>query len=436
MDVLLATYYRESPAEARNKSAIEALTRETGASEDRFPVSPTAASGVEGNIRRRMPTAPDDRPVENTATEAALRESEQRFRGVFDSAATGFVISQPDGSITAVNRSMCQILGYSEKELLERTAMDITEPSALDPFEHIRRQLLDATIDHAQFERTYVHKDGHTIWAAIAIAVVRPGDAPPYFVSQITDITRRKNAEEALAHYSADLERSNTELQSFAYVASHDLQQPLRTVSSYAHLLAERYLGSLDQRADRWIKHISDGVEQMQRLINDLLLLAQIRSDGDGFSPTDITSISQRLWDTLQQRYTMDSSLTFGDLPMISANAAQIELLMQNLFDNAFKYRRRGVRLEVRIVAGRHTERDQPAWEFSVRDNGIGFDMINALRVFDLFSRLHSADEYEGTGIGLTICKRIVERHHGRIWVESAPGAGSTFFFTLPDHQA
>jgi light-regulated signal transduction histidine kinase (bacteriophytochrome) len=240
---------------------------------------------------------------------------------------------------------------------------------------------------------------------------------------------------EALARNNADLERSNAELQSYAYVASHDLQQPLRIVASYTHLLAERYRGSLDERADRWLGHIVGGVEQMQGLINDLLVLARIRADGSGFALTDIAGITQRTWDTTSGRYAIEASLTCSGLPTITADTTQIELLMQNLIDNAFKYRRSEVRLEVRVLANRQSEGAKARWEFSIRDNGIGFDMSNSERVFELFSRLHSADEYIGTGIGLTICKRIVERHHGRMWVESALGTGSTFFFTLPEQQ-
>jgi PAS domain S-box-containing protein len=374
--------------------------------------------------------------LEDPTNAPDFEDSAELFRLVFESAESGFVISQPDGRITAVNRSMRQMFGYTENELLERTAMDLTHPDAFERSEGVRQQLLDGSLEHARFEKNYVHKDGHIIRAAVAIAVVRVPGTAPYFVSQITDITGRKDAEEALARYREDLERSNAELQSFAYVASHDLQQPLRTVSSYAHLLAERYQGSLDERANRWIEHISKGVNQMQRLIRDLLLLAQLRADGDGFSPTDITGIAQRVWDTMQQRYTTDSNITFGELPpTIAADSPQIELLMQNLLDNAFKYRRLGARLEVRMLAARRSDGAEPLWEFSVRDNGIGFEMIHSLRVFELFSRLHSADEYAGTGIGLTICKRIVERHHGRIWVESALGRGSTFFFSLPERQ-
>jgi light-regulated signal transduction histidine kinase (bacteriophytochrome) len=299
----------------------------------------------------------------------------------------------------------------------------------------LRRQISEGDIDLFRLEKRYLHRDGHVIFADVAISRVHVAERPDYLVTQVTDITRRKNAEETLARYSADLERSNTELQSFAYVASHDLQQPLRTVASFARLLAERYQGALDDRADRWIEHISGGAEHMQRLIDDLLLLAQIRANGTPFSPTDVAEITDRTWTALDQRYATEATLTCGRLPILSADSAQIELLMQNLLDNAFKYRQSGSKLEVEVSAKRKSDRDEAVWEFAIGDNGIGFDMIHSARVFELFSRLHPADEYKGTGIGLTICRRVVERHGGRIWVQSAPGEGTTFHFTLPENQ-
>jgi PAS domain S-box-containing protein len=365
---------------------------------------------------------------------AALRESEEKFRGAFESAGCGFSVTEFDGRIRSANRSMYEMLGYTEKEMLEHTLQELSHPDDLNRSAILRQQLQDGKIDHVRLEMRYLHKDGHVVWTDVAAALVRVAEAPAYYVVQMTDITRRKNAEDALVRYSAELERSNAELQSFAYVASHDLQQPLRTVASFTRLLAERYQGSVDARADRWIAHITNGVERMQQLINDLLLLAQIRSDGDAFSPTDVDALAARVWSTLDERYAIDAALTRGGLPTLSADSAQIELLMQNLFENAFKYRRSGVKLEVGCSAHR-TEATEPTWEFAITDNGIGFDMINSARVFELFSRLHSADEYHGTGIGLTICRRIVERHGGRIWARSTPGEGSVFHFTLPERH-
>jgi PAS domain S-box-containing protein len=330
---------------------------------------------------------------------------------------------------------MCAMFGYTEDEMLQQTFWSISHPDDRDASTALRDRLLKGEVDHFQLEKRYLHKDGHIVWAEAAVALVHVSNGPPYFVVQLTDITRRKTAEEALAGHNDALQRSNEDLQSFAYIASHDLQQPLRTVSSYAHLLAERYQGYLDERADRWLEHMTRGVDRMHHLISDLLQLSQLRRDGEGFAPTEVGPIVGRIWDVLNQQYSTTANLTCGDLPKIMADAAQMELLMQNLIDNSFKYRRAGVPLEVNLSAERRDEPDRAMWEFALRDNGIGFDNTYAERIFELFRRLHSADKYEGTGIGLTLCRRIVERHGGRIRAEATPGNGSTFFFTLPERQ-
>jgi PAS domain S-box-containing protein len=366
----------------------------------------------------------------------ALRESEERFRGAFESAATGFTLAELDGTIRAANRRMCAMFGYTEDEMLGETLWSISHPDDPKVAAALRARLVNGEIDNYQLEERYLHKDGHVIWAEAAVALVHVSNGPPYFVIQLTDITRRKNAEEAIARHSDDLERSNEDLQSFAYIASHDLQQPLRTVSSYAHLLAERYQGCLDERADRWLEHMTRGVDRMHHLITDLLQLSQLRRDGEGFSPTELGPIVGRIWDVLSQQYSRDARLTCGVLPTIMADPSQMELLMQNLIDNSFKYRKADEPLEVRLSAERQDGADYAMWEFALRDNGIGFDNSNAERIFELFRRLHSADKYEGTGIGLTLCRRIVERHGGRIRADSAQGQGTTFLFTLPETQS
>jgi PAS domain S-box-containing protein len=374
-------------------------------------------------------------PRTKSAPLEALRESEERFRGAFASAATGCSLTDLDGTICAANRSMCAIFGYTEDEMLQQTLWSISHPDDTEAFTDLSGRLLKGEIDHFQLEKRYLHKDGHIIWAEAAVAMVHVSNGPPCFVVQLTDTSRRKAADEALARHNDDLQRSNEDLQSFAYIASHDLQQPLRTVSSYAHLLAERYQGYLDERADRWLEHMTRGVDRMHHLITDLLQLSQLRRDGEGFAPTELGPIVGRIWDVLNQQYSTTANLRCADLPKIMADAAQMELLMQNLIDNSFKYRRAGVPLEVSISAERHDEADHSMWEFALRDNGIGFDRTHAERIFELFRRLHSADKYEGTGIGLTLCRRIVERHGGRIRAESTPGEGSTFLFTLPEQQ-
>lgn len=328
------------------------------------------------------------------------------------------------------------MLGYSQAELSERTLDRVTHQDDLTDADPLAA-LLAGVSESVQLERRYIHKDGHVVWGVLAVSLVRnEHGAPRYFVAQITDITARKEAEQALARHLANLERSNADLEAFAYVASHDLQQPLRTVTSYAQLLADRYRGQWDERADRWIGFIVGGVERMQRLVNDLLALARVSTDAAAFAATDTGEVVERAWRGLRDSHFPDGAhLTLGALPVISADAVQLHQLFQNLFDNAWKYRRPTVGLEVTVLARRH-EGDGLLWEFAVRDNGIGLDMAHADHIFEVFRRLHREQEHDGTGIGLAICRRIVERHGGHIWVKSRPGHGATFSFTLPERHA
>lgn len=231
-----------------------------------------------------------------------------------------------------------------------------------------------------------------------------------------------------LANRTEEMERSNKDLQQFAYVASHDLQEPLRMVSSYVQLLQRRYQGKLDADADDFIGFAVDGATRMQRLIQGLLSYSRINTHGNPPSPTDVGEVLGQV--TTNLRLVIDESnarITHGSLPVVEADATQLVQLFQNLIANAIKFRSE-LPPQILITA----EKEDPYWVFSLQDNGIGLDPEFADRIFTIFQRLHSRMEYPGTGIGLAICKRIVERHGGSIWVESAPGEGSTFYFTLP----
>jgi PAS domain S-box-containing protein len=362
-------------------------------------------------------------PVRSLQPEAALRESEERFRGAFEGAAIGFALVEIDGRMRSVNRSLSEMLGFTEAELRERTFPQLSHPDDVPLTHSPLERLLAGEIDSFQLEKRYIRKDGRVVWGVLAVSLVRGEDGTPaYFVAQVTDITPHKDAEQALARHMADLERSNLELEAFAYVASHDLQQPLRTVSSYAQLFADRYHGQLDERADRWLGFILTGVERMRRLTNDLLALARVRTDAAAFAATDTRVIVEHVWQALRDAHAADNAqLSLGALPALHADAAQLTQLFQNLLGNACKYRRPSVRLDVGVSAERQAE-VAAIWEFAVCDNGIGFDMAHAERIFELFQRLHRYGEYDGTGIGLAICRRIVERHGGHIWATSTPG--------------
>ncbi len=236
------------------------------------------------------------------------------------------------------------------------------------------------------------------------------------------DITERKRAEE-------EIERSNQELEQFAYVASHDLQEPLRMVSSFLNLLERRYGEQLDAKAKEYIAYAVDGAERMRQMIQSLLDLSRVGTHGQDLAPTDTEAVLARTLKALRPAIEeAEAEVTYNSLPTVMADEAQLGQVFQNLIANGIKFRREGVTPRVDISA----QRVNGKWRFSVADNGIGIDPEQADRIFEVFQRLHTRDEYEGTGIGLALCKRIVERHGGHIWVESEPGEGSTFYFTLP----
>jgi light-regulated signal transduction histidine kinase (bacteriophytochrome) len=246
------------------------------------------------------------------------------------------------------------------------------------------------------------------------------------------EIEVRRRAEESLREYSTALARSNADLQQFAYVASHDLQEPLRAVSSFSQLLARRYQGKLDSDADDFITFMVEGAARMQTLINDLLAFSRIGTQGNPFALVECEDILEATQENLAVAITESGALiTHDPLPALVADPTQFLRLFQNLFSNAIKFRRREEAPRIHVSA----KRLEHAWQFSVRDNGIGIDPQYFDRIFIIFQRLHGREEYPGTGIGLAICKKIVERRGGRIWVESEPGKGSTFYFVIPDKK-
>jgi signal transduction histidine kinase len=242
------------------------------------------------------------------------------------------------------------------------------------------------------------------------------------------EIAERYRAELRLRKATAQLTQSNKELEQFAYVASHDLQEPLRMISSYTQLLARRYRDKLDATANDFIGFAVEGVTRMQQLINDLLAYSRVGRQGRPFQATDTGQVLARVLATLRLALQeSQAEITHDDMPTVMADALLLEQLFQNLIGNAIKFRnKQPPRIRIRA------SQDVKCWLFSVSDNGIGIAPEHKERIFQMFQRLHSREEYPGTGIGLAICKKIVEHHRGRLWVESAPGQGSTFCFTIP----
>jgi PAS domain S-box-containing protein len=360
----------------------------------------------------------------------ALRESEERFRLLFHQAAVGIKRLDPEGRFLEVNDKLCDILGYPRSELLRLSLKEVTHPEDLPvELEQVRR-LLSREIASYSIEKRCVRKDGRIIWALVASS--RPaGDdrTVDWWVSVVEDITRRKLAEDAVNQTAEDLARSNKDLEQFAYVASHDLQEPLRAVAGFMGILNKRYRAQLDVKAREYVDQSIEGAERMQTLINDLLVFSRVGTKGGTFASMSMQKAADTALANLKVAIEESSALITSDpLPVVIADAMQMTQLLQNLIGNAIKFRGKE-RPTLYIGATREPRQ----WVFSIRDNGIGIEPQYYDRIFMIFQRLHTRERYGGTGIGLALCKRIVERHNGAIWVESKYQEGSTFFFTIPD---
>jgi signal transduction histidine kinase len=242
------------------------------------------------------------------------------------------------------------------------------------------------------------------------------------------EIVERKKVEQDLVATTVDLQRSNEDLQQFAYIASHDLQEPLRAVAGFLTMIKKTYEGKLDEQADKWIFQAVEGAERMRALINGLLRYARIESRGQPMVSVDANMVVQHAIGNMRTLITeTNAEINAEKLPVVLGDEDQLAQLFFNLIGNAIKYRS-----DRQPVIAVSAERSNGDWQFTVEDNGIGIDMEHADKIFALFQRLHSRNEYDGVGIGLALCKRIVERHNGRIWLDSEPGKGSKFHFTLP----
>jgi PAS domain S-box-containing protein len=360
-----------------------------------------------------------------------LRESEARYRQTFELAASG-ICHVRDGRFVRVNKRLCEILGYPEQELLGRHVKDISHPDDRDVTDAERARIRAGEIESARFEKRYIRADGALVWCRIAIALVRDVfGMPTYEVAVFDDITDRKKAEAALHEAHEELKRSNAELEQFAYVASHDLQEPLRMVASYTQLLARRYHERLDSDAREFMSYIVDGASRMKQLIEDLLAYSRVGTKGIAFANVSAEGALRRaLFNLRGGLEEAGAAVTHDPMPTLPADEVQLGQLFQNLIGNALKFRSQADP-KIHIVV---TE-SAPEYTFEVRDNGIGIEPQYFERIFMVFQRLHNKGEYPGTGIGLAICKKVVERHGGRIWVESRPGEGSSFFFALPKER-
>ena len=352
--------------------------------------------------------------------------NDDRYRSIVEAIPSAIVLVDRQRRIRLVNRKAEELFGYARDELLD-ASVELLIPSRFHG-EHPRHvaqffaqpETRPMGAGRDLFGR---RKGGEEVPIEIGLSPIETAEGLCTLAS-IIDITERKSARE---RYEDELRRSNADLEQFAYVASHDLQEPLRMVANYTELLAQRYAGQLDERADKYIHYASDGARRMQRLVADLLAYSRVGSQGKPLAPVAAGEVLAAVTHGLQ-RLLRESGGTVeaGPLPLVLADELQLHQLLQNLVSNAIKFRsEEAPRVRVEAV------RDGARWRFSVGDNGIGIDMQYAERVFQRFQRLHEQGRYDGSGIGLAIAKRIVERHGGTIRIDSEPGRGSVVSFTL-----
>jgi PAS domain S-box-containing protein len=362
----------------------------------------------------------------------ALDHAEQHLRGAFRDAPVGICVfgieARGPGRVRQANAEMTRLLGYSEDELTGLSPGELTHPDDAAAEALLLDDLVAGRRSSYGIEKRNRHKNGHWVWVWVTVSALEGDGAPRAALAHLLDITERKRAEGELELTRANLERSNAELDQFAYVASHDLKEPLILLSAYARMLEDRHGDALDEEGRTFLGHVRDEATRMKSMIDDLLDYSRLETRADEASEVNLGEALDTALRTLAARIEDCGARVDvrGALPVVQGSASQFERLLRNLIANAVKFRG-----DAPPAVELWAEPAGDEWIVCVRDNGIGIDPAKANRIFDVFQRLHSQDRYEGTGMGLAICKRVVERHGGRIWVEPATDGGSVFKFTV-----
>lgn len=368
--------------------------------------------------------------MEQSAAESitSTSDDDSRFRLAFDAAPTGVLLLDGHDRIVLLNAAIEKLFGYERAELLGQTT-DFLLPARLhdaaSPF--CRTGARGAANADVAGRR----KDGSELPIHVVVSRVESNHGR-YTVCSVVDVTERRDVELALRDQSTELERSNRELEQFAYAASHDLREPLRMVATYVKLLEREYGERLDDAAHQYIRFAAEGATRLTRLVSDLLEYARIGPKALAFEPVDCNEVLAHVLESLRARIEQaEAEVVSEKLPTVQGDPILIGQVLQNLVENGVKFRAREAP-RIRISA----EPVGDAWHIHVADNGLGIEPRFHGRIFDLFQRLHTHDHYPGTGMGLAFCKKVIERHGGRVWVESEPGRGSVFSFSLPALRA
>jgi PAS domain S-box-containing protein len=378
---------------------------------------------------------------ERKRVQLALKFSEERFSSAFEHAAIGKALVTSGGRCFKVNRALCDLVGYSSEELLAKTFNDITFPEDIDADRSLVDRLLAGEIPSFHIEKRFVHRDKHLVYGLLSVSLVRDELSQEfYFVSQIQDITERKFVEEKINDLNNELSRRNSELsainkelESFSYSVSHDLRAPLRAIHGFSQALVEDAQDKLGPQEKEHLSRVRAAAVRMGQLIDDLLALARTSRRELTREDVDLSRLADEVVSQLRTS-DPDRNLRVDIAKGLAANGDKhlFRVLLENLLGNAWKFTSKRLDGQIEFGSQQHSEGERV---YYIRDNGAGFDMKYAGKLFGAFQRLHDANEFPGTGVGLASVQRIVHRHGGRIWAESVVGQGTTFYFTLDPAQ-
>lgn len=369
--------------------------------------------------------------TEQKRAELALRDSQRLYASLVESLPLCVLRKDREGRFTFANRAFCDVIGRPLEQLVGKTDFDLYPHELAEKY---RRDDAEVCESKKTLETTEVNVASDGTERHVYVIKTPIHDSLDRIIgTQIVfmDVSARVQAEQAAKRTATEVEQSNIELQQFAYIASHDLQAPLRGIAGFAQFLQQEYRGKLDETANEYIEHIVTGAQRMQQLINDLLAYSRVESRSRPFVSVNLAEVFDDAVELIRVDIEdANGEVTRGELPTVMGDPAQLSQLLQNLIGNGLKYH--GVNPpRVQVTA----KQIDSGWTIAVRDNGIGIESKHHERIFEIFRRLHTQEQYPGTGIGLAVCRRIVERHGGKIWVESEVGRGSTFLFSLPDRS-
>lgn len=374
--------------------------------------------------------------TEQRRLEDSLHESEILFRTVFDRAGVGIALRDMTGRFRQTNAALQAMLGYSAAELEAMTYMAITYPDGAQTDSSLYAELATGKRTSYQVEKRYLRKDGQILWVNVTVSLIRDGHGEPRLaISLVENITEYKRAEQEiqqlnqnLERRASDLEQANQELDAFSYSVSHDLRTPLDSVDNFSDIVLQDYGSQLPEDGQRLLTLIRENARAARRLVEALLAFSRTSRQSLHKEKVETAGLIRQVIGNLQSSVPdQQVEVVLGELPPCQADPALLALVWTNLLSNAFKFTRKCARARVEIGSSG----EGPATVYFVKDNGVGFDMEQAGKLFGVFQRLHAEEDYPGTGVGLAIVERIVRRHGGRVWAESVKDQGASFYFTL-----